>query len=136
MQIFLFIALFIAVVAVLFAVQNTDPVTVSFAFWETEGSLALVLLIALAAGALISFFVSLPSNLRTRWTIRQQRKKMNELESNLSSLRLESEDAQKKIDELTHPVTPPPVLTPSSTLKAEIAAAEPEKMESSVPDSE
>ena len=76
MQIFLFIALIIAVLAVLFAVQNTALATVSFAFWKTDAPLALVLLVAVAAGSLISFFVSLPSNLRTRWAIRQQRKKI------------------------------------------------------------
>lgn len=106
MQIFLFIALLISVVAVIFAVQNTEPVTVSFVVWKTQGSLALVLLIALAAGALISFFVSLPSNLRTRWTIRQQRKKMTELETSLADLRAQLEQTQSKLDELTQPAGP------------------------------
>lgn len=53
MQIFLFFALFIAVIAVVFAIQNTSPTTVSFITWKFNGSVALVLLIALAAGALI-----------------------------------------------------------------------------------
>jgi uncharacterized integral membrane protein len=78
MQIFLFIALIIAVLAVFFALQNSDPVTIKFAVWELNSSLAFVLLLALLAGALISFLFSLPSNLRARWTIRQQRKKLNE----------------------------------------------------------
>ncbi len=64
MQIFLFFALIISVIAVIFAVQNNDTITVSFAVWKYNGSLALVLLVAVAAGSLISFFVSLPSNLR------------------------------------------------------------------------
>ncbi len=85
MQIFLFFALIISVLAVIFAIQNNDPTTVSFAIWKYNGSLALVLLVAVAAGSLISFFVSLPSNLKTRWTIRQQRKKMTELESSLAT---------------------------------------------------
>jgi len=54
MQIFLFFALIISLLAVIFAVQNTAPVTVSFAIWKFPGSLALVLLAALAAGSLIS----------------------------------------------------------------------------------
>jgi putative membrane protein len=100
MQIFLFFALFIAVIAVVFAVQNTAPVVVSFFFWKFNGSLALVLLVSLAAGALISFFVSLPSNIKTRWTIRQQRKKLNELEANLAASQEDLETLQQKLEQL------------------------------------
>jgi lipopolysaccharide assembly protein A len=110
MQIFLFFALVIAVLAVIFAVQNNDPTTVSFAVWKYNGSLALVLLVAVAAGSLISFFVSLPSNLRTRWTIRQQRKKITELESSLATARGELAEAQKIIDEANKPAEPPAAL--------------------------
>jgi lipopolysaccharide assembly protein A len=110
MQIFLFFALIISVLAVIFAVQNNDPTTVSFAVWKYNGSLALVLLVAVAAGSLISFFVSLPSSLRTRWTIRQQRKKLTELESSLAVVRGQLEEAQKIIDEANKPVEPPAAL--------------------------
>ena len=61
MQIFLFIALILMGVTIIFAVQNTTLTTVRFLAWELEGSLALVLLVAAAAGALISFFFSLPT---------------------------------------------------------------------------
>ena len=46
--IFIFFALIIAAVAVIFALQNTSAVTVTFFFWNFHGSLALVLLGALA----------------------------------------------------------------------------------------
>ena len=108
MQIFLFLALIISVLAVIFAVQNNDPATVSFAMWKFNGSLALILLVAIAAGALISFFVSLPTNLRTRWTIRQQRKKLTELESSLATVRGQLEEAQKILGETNRPVLAPP----------------------------
>ena len=75
MQIFLFVALFISVLAVVFAVQNNAPVTVTFAAWNYSGSQALVLLVTLLVGALISFFFSLPSKIRTRWALRQSAKK-------------------------------------------------------------
>jgi uncharacterized integral membrane protein len=96
MQIFLFFALFIAILAVIFAVQNSGSTDVSFLAWHTQSSLAFVLLVALAAGALISFFVSLPSNIKTRWTIRQQRKKLTEYENSLAELKLKLEDTQRK----------------------------------------
>jgi putative membrane protein len=110
MQIFLFIALLISVVAVIFAVQNNTPTTVSFAVWKTDGSLALVLLVAVVAGSLISFFVSLPSNLKTRWTIRQQRKKLTELETSLATARGQLEEAQKIISDANKPAQPPVAL--------------------------
>jgi lipopolysaccharide assembly protein A len=99
MQIFLFVALFIAALAILFAAQNNDPTTVSFFFWQTQSSLALVLLISLAVGAVISFFFSLPSNVKARWTIRQQRKKMTELETSLASTKSRLDETQARLDE-------------------------------------
>jgi len=96
LQIFFFFALIIAILAVIFAFQNNATATVSFAFWKYQGSLALVLLVALAAGALISFFLSLPSNLRTRWTVRTQRKKMTDLESKLAATQAQLDASQNK----------------------------------------
>lgn len=100
MQIFLVFALFIAILAVIFAIQNNAPATVSFAVWEFQGSLALMLMVSLIAGVLISIFVSLPANLKARWTIRQQRKKMAELEHNLTDLRLQLDTLQAKLNQL------------------------------------
>jgi putative membrane protein len=97
MQIFLFFALIIAVLAVFFALQNSDPATVKFAVWEFNSSLAFVLLLAILAGALISFFFSLPSNMRARWTIRQQRKKLGEYETNLAQVKAKLDEAENKM---------------------------------------
>ena len=98
MQIFLFFALFIAILAILFAVQNNETTTVSFFIWYFDGSLALLLLIAMAVGALISFLISLPSNIRARWTIRNQRKKMTELEENLTDHKAMLLEAERKAE--------------------------------------
>jgi uncharacterized integral membrane protein len=104
MQIFVFFALVIAILAIIFAVQNNDTTTVKFFAWETQGSLALVLLIALAVGALINFLVSLPANIKARWTVRAQRKKLNELEISLAKQQTLMEEAQKKPAEIAKPV--------------------------------
>jgi uncharacterized integral membrane protein len=106
MQIFLFFALIIAVLAVFFALQNSDPVQVKFAVWEFDSSLAFVLLLALTAGALISFFFSLPSNIKARWTIRQQRKKLSEHETSLAETKAKLEESEKKLTELQSPTGP------------------------------
>ena len=64
MQVYLFIAAFIAVLAVIFALQNAVPITVSFLFWQVNSSLALVLIIAFIAGLITSFLFNLITHLK------------------------------------------------------------------------
>lgn len=99
MQIFLFLALILMGVTIIFAVQNTATTMVRFLALQTEGSLALVLLVAVAAGALISFFFSLPTHARDKWTVRSQRKKMKELEAELDQQNLKLEESEKRPEE-------------------------------------
>jgi uncharacterized integral membrane protein len=61
-------------VALLFILQNMVPITVNFLSWEIEGSLALVLLIAVFAG------ISLPGLFEKASLRRYTRKLENELE--------------------------------------------------------
>ena len=73
-QIFLFIAALIAVLAVIFALQNAIPITVSFLFWKAESSLALILILAFIAGLITSFLFNLISHIkRTRVDIPQEK---------------------------------------------------------------
>ena len=66
-QIFLFIAALIAVLAVIFALQNAIPITVSFLFWKAESSLALILILAFIAGLITSFLFNFIAHIkRTR----------------------------------------------------------------------
>ena len=81
MQVYLIVSLIVAVLAVVFAVQNNAPVEVTFLAWKFSGSLALVILLAVAAGALTSLFASLPSILRITWHLRSHRKRLAELEA-------------------------------------------------------
>lgn len=106
MQFFLFIALVIAALAILFAAQNNDPAIVTFLFWEFESSLALVLVLSLLAGALISFFVSLPTNLRVRWSLRNQKKKISELEKSLQEQTARLTELEAEITAANSPAKP------------------------------
>ena len=83
MQVFLVIALLIALIAVVFAVQNTALVTISFLLWKFNNSLAVVLLLAIFAGVLISIFASLPGWIRGRMAQSTLKKKIRELEMQL-----------------------------------------------------
>lgn len=80
MQLLTIAAIGFAILASTFALQNNVPVSVSFLAWSFEGSLAVVLLIALAMGALILALVSTPSVLRDRWTLSRQRRRIADLE--------------------------------------------------------
>jgi putative membrane protein len=103
MQIFLIIALIIIALAVIFAVQNTAVITVSFFFWTYQGSLAIVLLVALCAGALISLLFSLPTILRDKWRIRSHKKKLAEVETSLADHKSKLEEAQQKLQAVETP---------------------------------
>ncbi len=80
MQLLTIVAMLFGATSVVFALQNNVPVAVSFLLWHFDGSLALVLLIAMALGALIVALVSTPSTVRRQWTIKRQQKHIEELE--------------------------------------------------------
>jgi lipopolysaccharide assembly protein A len=103
MLIFLIVALILITLAVIFAVQNTVIVTVSFLFWTYTGSLAIILLAALCAGALISLLFYLPSLTRDKWTIRTHKKRLNEMEASLADHKSKLEDAQQQLQEKETP---------------------------------
>ena len=78
MQAYLFIAAFIAVLAVIFALQNAVPVTVSFIIWRVESSLALILIITFIAGLATSFLFNTLTRIRRTRSDPDQKKKKNE----------------------------------------------------------
>lgn len=113
MSILLILALLIAIIAVVFALQNTAAVTVSFFVWQFDQSLALVLLLTVALGVLIGIFTVLPGALRSKWRLKSQRKKMDGLEKSLQQEKIQREDALRQLELLKNPPvsTPPAVST-------------------------
>ncbi|MBA7520217.1 Lipopolysaccharide assembly protein A [subsurface metagenome] len=93
MQLQLIAAIIVAILGVVFALQNAVPIAVSFLTWRFESSLALVLLITLALGILMSLLVSVPSIIRTKKIISSQKKKIQKLEN---SLQRESESKTRE----------------------------------------
>jgi len=77
-QAYLFIAAFIAVLAVIFALQNAVPVTVSFIIWRVESSLALILIITFIAGLATSFLFNTLTRIRRTRSDSDQKKEKNE----------------------------------------------------------
>ncbi|MDD5635696.1 MAG: LapA family protein [Atribacterota bacterium] len=80
MQAYLFIAAFIAVLAVIFALQNAVPVTVSFIAWGVESSLALILIITFIAGLATSFLFSTLTRIKKTRSVPDKIQKEKNLE--------------------------------------------------------
>jgi uncharacterized integral membrane protein len=58
-------------VVVVFMLQNLAPVSVSFLLWNFEGSIAIIVILAVVIGMIISWFLSIPdlfqlSNLKSK----------------------------------------------------------------------
>ena len=66
MQLYLIIALIIAILSVVFAFQNAGPVEVNVLGWKFESSLALVLLLSFALGVFVSLLVSIAAGIRRK----------------------------------------------------------------------
>jgi uncharacterized integral membrane protein len=80
MQLMLIIGIVFAIGAVLFALQNNVPVVVTLAVWQFEGSLAMVLLLALGLGVLIAGLLSSPTVIRGQWAAARLRRQVADLE--------------------------------------------------------
>ena len=80
MYLFLFLALLICIVIVLFAVQNAALVTVTFLTFHFAGSLAFVLIVVFALGVLSGMLMTIPSFWRKSAALREQKRKVKQLE--------------------------------------------------------
>ena len=92
MQLTIIAAIVIAIVGVAFAMQNSVPVTVVFLFWRFDGSLAMILLIVLALGAVVAALASAPAALRSRWALGRQRKEIEGLKAANAALQARAAD--------------------------------------------
>ncbi|HWH16448.1 MAG TPA: LapA family protein [Candidatus Paceibacterota bacterium] len=73
--------------ALLFALQNTGVTALTFLGWQFESSLALLILIAFASGALTALLVSLPSALRDGFRIMRLKRENKTLVDEITRLR-------------------------------------------------
>ncbi len=101
----LILALVIAVIAVIFALQNTAAVSVSFFVWQFNQSLALVLLLAAFVGVIIGLLTILPGSIRSRWQLAARNKKIASLEKEIEELKEKLASAEKQLRVLQS--TPP-----------------------------
>jgi uncharacterized integral membrane protein len=86
MQATIIFGIAVALLGVLFAVQNNVPVTVVFLAWRFDSWLALVILVAALLGALVIALVSMPAALRARWQIARQQRQIEQLQRRIDEL--------------------------------------------------
>ncbi|MFH1605137.1 MAG: lipopolysaccharide assembly protein LapA domain-containing protein [Pseudomonadota bacterium] len=96
MQLAVIVAIVFAIASVAFAMQNSVPATVVFFVWRFDGSLAMIVLLALALGALIVAVVSTPTTLRSNWVIKSQRKEIDGLKMENAELRARAAEQERR----------------------------------------
>ena len=80
MQKYLIIALSLAVLLVIFALQNTESVILSLWFWEIQLSMAMLVLLTFGVGALTGVLFSTPTIIRSKRKAHQLKKEVDEAE--------------------------------------------------------
>ena len=89
MRVFLIAALFVAFLAIVFALQNAAPIIVTFGVWQVRASLALILLMTLGLGLISGLLVSTPAIIRRNMQVSKQKRQINELKDEVSEIEQE-----------------------------------------------
>ncbi len=101
---FIILGIALGVLSVVFVSQNTDVVTVSFLTWQFDGSLALILLLTLISGVVMTLLVLVPSFIKDAFLLASARRQKKALEAELAA-------AQEALREATaRPSVPPETL--------------------------
>jgi|GEM_PF-1407930 putative membrane protein len=81
----LILGVLLGAVAVIFILQNVAVVTVTFLSWQITGSLAVVLLLAIVCGIVITLLMLLPSLIRDYFYLSAIKKRERELQNDLAN---------------------------------------------------
>jgi len=94
----LILALVFAILAVIFASQNPTFITISFYGYSVEGSLAVVILIAVGIGVIIGALIMTPGAIKRSFDLSSHRRKVGGLEKLL-------EEQKDKIAKAEHTIS-------------------------------
>ena len=100
MRLYLIFALAIALLAIAFALQNANLVTINLFIWQLRESLSLVLLITLAIGVTIGLLFSMPAIIQRGWRNARLKHQTDSLESQLQSQQQATHTQSARIDEV------------------------------------
>jgi uncharacterized integral membrane protein len=112
MQLIVILGIVVAIGGVSFALQNTIPVTVTFLVWRFDSSLAMVLLVSLALGALIVALVSTPATVKAQWAASRLRKQLDAAQSANQALEKKVSLLEGRLSALPQPVAQPQMSAP------------------------
>lgn len=104
----LIVGLILSIVALVFALQNTQSVHMAFLFWHLNGSLALLLIIFFVVGILAGILMMLPGRIQSGLAITRKSKEFGELEAKLAEYKGKVEGFESKINEKANPKNPSP----------------------------
>ncbi len=85
MQKYFVTVLIIVIIMVLFAVFNTETMSINFGFTEITVSKTLALIVVFTTGALLSILVSMPNDLRRRKEIKKLRRELDKMKKELEN---------------------------------------------------
>ncbi len=100
----LILFLIIAIIAVIFGVQNTAVVTLKLFGFKLESSLALILLVFMGIGVILTLLFSIPYFLKNKKRISSLNKRVKELEKTLSDLEEKNKTLVGKSEEAENEV--------------------------------
>jgi uncharacterized integral membrane protein len=83
MRILIILAVLLALLVTIFAVQNITATAIQFLFWNITGSLALILMVTFSTGILIGLMIMIPAAVRGRFQSAELRRAVKSLESRL-----------------------------------------------------
>jgi lipopolysaccharide assembly protein A len=91
--------LLLGAVMVVFVLQNTMPVSVAFFGWHFDSSLALILILAILGGMLVSALVSLPEIINKNFKLSRLARENRQLASELETHREKLIETEARLDE-------------------------------------
>jgi lipopolysaccharide assembly protein A len=109
--VYVVIVLLVAIIAVMFAAQNSAQIAISFFAWSASGSLSLILIITLSIGIAIGILIMAPSVFRRSIQSSGLKRKLNRSEKEKASM------SEKIAASQTPPSAEPEATTQSRTDK-------------------
>lgn len=85
MRFSLLFSLALSILAVVFALQNPQPMEVNLLFFQTQGSTALVLILTFSLGILVGLLSTIPGRLRARRKLKTLKAQLQSDASDTSS---------------------------------------------------
>lgn len=85
MLFFLLVGAMLGGLSVVFVLQNIVPITVTFLYWQIEGSLAVILFLAMMSGVFVTLLFILPGLVRDEFRYSKLKQEKKDVENELTT---------------------------------------------------